>query len=393
MRLFALCHRVPYPPDKGEKIRAWHLLRHLAESAEVHLFATADPPEDTAHAGFLGTKFASVTLDPIHLAVRKVASLALAATPLPLTLPSFFSPKVALSLRAAARRSPPDAVLIESSAMAPYLLALPGVPAVVDFVDVDSEKWASYAQRLEGPGRLVYGREAWTLRHVERWLARRCRSSVVTTEREAESLRAIAPGADVQVVRNGVDTEFFRPDPAAAREDTVVFFGAMSYEANVDAVVWFHDEVLPILRRRRPDLRFVIAGSKPAPAVQALAAKPGVVVTGFVEDIRPVVRQAAVCVAPLRIARGVQNKVLEALAMGVPVVATPAAAAGIDGRTGDEMRVADGAGPFAVSVETLLDDPAQRAALADAGRRFVEARYAWQPQAARLFELLRAAAR
>jgi sugar transferase (PEP-CTERM/EpsH1 system associated) len=391
MRIFAVCHRVPYPPDKGEKIRAWNLLSRLAREHEVHLFATADPPEDVRHADFLASRFASVTLDPIRLSLRKVASLALTATPLPLTLPAFFSPPIFRALRSRAER--PDVVLVESSAMAPYLLATPGTPAVVDLVDVDSAKWADYAKRLRGPGRLVYGREAWTLRGVERWLAGRCASSVVTTQREADALRAIAPGARVEIVRNGVDTEYFVPAPEAARPDTVAFFGVMDYEANVDGVVWFHDEILPRLRAIRPDLRFLIVGGRPAPAVKALARTPGVEVTGFVEDLRPVVRQAAVCVVPLRIARGVQNKVLEALAMGIPVVATPAAASGIDHRRGDEMRVADGAEAFAATVAALLGDAAARAALARAGRAFVESHYAWDPQSARLASLLQAATR
>lgn len=392
MRCFALCHRVPYPPDKGEKIRAWHLLSRLAGNAEVHLFATADPPDDVRHASFLEGRFESVTLAPIHLPARKVVCLSLAGTPLPLTLPAFFSPVLWRAVKRRAVEAPPDVVLIESSAMGSYLFALPGVPAVVDFVDVDSEKWAAYARRFRGPGRLVYGREARTLRRVERWLAARCRTSIVTTEREAAALRRIAPRADVRVVRNGVDTEFFRPDGSAPEPDTVVFFGAMDYDANVDAVVWFHDAILPILRRRRPGLRFIVAGARPAPAVQALARAPGVEVTGFVEDIRPVVRRAGVCVVPLRVARGVQNKLLEAMALGVPVVATSAAADGIDGRRGDEMRVADDPVAFADAVDALLGDPDARAALATAGRRLVESQYGWAPQAERLRDLLALAA-
>jgi sugar transferase (PEP-CTERM/EpsH1 system associated) len=393
MRVFAITHRVPFPPNKGEKIRSYHLLKRLAERARVHLFATADPASDVAFEADLQPHFASVSLFPIRLTVRKAASLLFLPTPLPLTLPAFFSYPLWRALKRRARAQPPDVLLLESSSTGSYLRALPQVPAVMDFVDVDSEKWRAYAGELRGPGRLVYRREAWTLRAAERRIAQRSAVSIVTTEREADTLRAIAPTAHVEVVRNGVDTAFFRPRPERARDEPlgVVFFGAMDYPPNADAARFFHDQVLPRLSSRYPDLRFVVAGSKPGPEVRALAETPGVTVTGFVDDIRPPVQRCHVCVIPLRVARGVQNKVLEAMAMGLPVVASSAAAAGIEGRAGDELIIADTADEIDAAVSRLLDDDGERIAQARRGRAFVEQAYGWEPQAKKLHDLLSAA--
>jgi len=395
MNIFAVTHRVPYPPNKGEKIRSYHLLKRLAERAEVHLFATAEPPGDVAYQDELRNVFAGVSLFPIRLSVRKLASLAMLPTPIPLTLPAFFSWPLWRALRRAAETHRPDVLLLVSGSSGSYLRALPHVPAVMDFVDVDSEKWRAYAKAKRGPGKLVYGREAFTLRAAERRFAERCAMSVLATEREAASFRAIAPDARIEVVRNGVDTTHFRPLPAYEPQDPrgIVFFGAMDYPPNADAACFFHDEVLPRLAGRYPGLRFVVAGSKPGPKLQAMAATPGVTVTGYLRDIRQAVQSCDICVVPLKVARGVQNKVLEAMAMGLPVIVSSEAAQGIEGRVGDELIIADTADEIELAVRKLLDDEDERVAQAKRGRAFVERTYSWQPQADRLFELASEAAR
>jgi sugar transferase (PEP-CTERM/EpsH1 system associated) len=395
LRIFAVCHRVPYPPNKGEKIRSHHLLRRLAEDAEVHLFATADPASDVEHQETLEDWYASVTLAPIHLQARKIASLSLAATPIPLTMPAFFSPAIWFEMRRQAKSTPPDVLLLESSSTGAYAWALPDVPAVMDFVDADSEKWRDLAKESRLPASWVYAREALTLSWAERLIARRCSACAVTTEREAESLRRIAPEGEFHVVHNGVDTGFFGGGPAAeSRPDTpgLVFFGMMDYPPNIGAVEWFCDHVLPTLQERYPGLRFVIAGGRPTEVVQALEKRPGVEVTGFVDDLRPVVRACDVCVFPLQVARGVQNKVLEGMAMGMPVVVSDVAAQGIDDLTGDEMLIRDSPESWISAVSELLDDKAARSALGARARRFVETVYEWGPQAGRLRAVLEAAA-
>ena len=188
--------------------------------------------------------------------------------------------------------------------------------------------------------RAVFLREAWTLARFERHVAERARVSLVSAERERTLLRAIAPGCDIRTLPNGVDVGYFAPRESLPPAPSAVFFGAMDYHANVEAAELLARAVLPLLRQRHPDFRLTLAGANPAPAVQALAAIPGVTVTGYVQDIRPHVRGASVCAIPLRVARGVQNKVLEAMALGVPVVASPGAAEGIDATPGEDLCVA-----------------------------------------------------
>lgn len=389
MKVLALTHRTPFPPDKGDKIRTHHLLTRLAAGAEVHLRAFAEPPADQAHATLLARHFASVELLPLDLRVQKLRALPWVFTGTPLTLPVFRHRGMFEGVARAVRSLRPDVIVAESTSMAPYALAHPDVPLVMDFVDVDSAKWRSYVDRASLLGRAVYLREAVTLARYEGFVARRARVSLVTAERERALLAAIAPGCDVRVLPNGVDTEYFAPREHLPTTPSAVFFGAMDYHANVEAAEMLVREVLPRLRRRYPDFRVTVAGANPTPEVRALAMEPGVTVTGYVTDIRPHVQGASVCVIPLRVARGVQNKVLEAMAMGVPVVVSPGAAEGIEARAGDDFlvaRVDDGGAAVAEAVASLLDDPFRMASMAAHARRTVASRYGWEPRA----EVLRA---
>lgn len=396
MKVIAITHRTPFPPDKGDKIRTHHLLTRLAARCEVHLVAFAEPPADLAHAARLRRAFASVTLVPLDLRLQKVKALTTILTRRPLTLSVFHSDALARAVDGLVRDLGPDALFAESTSMAPYALAHPAVPLVMDFVDVDSAKWAAYAETASAPKAMVFRREAETLRAYEAEVARRARVNVITAPREKQLLDAIAPGADVRVLANGVDTDYFAPrGEGAPGAPSVVFFGAMDYAANVEAAVWLVARVLPRLRARYGDFRVTLAGSRPDPAVQRLAQTPGVSVTGYVADIRPYVQGAAVCAIPLRVARGVQNKVLEAMAMGVPVVASPAAAEGIAATPDESIAVApvdDDGEAFAAAIVQLIDDTVKASAMARAARAVVLEGYGWQPQADALYALLREAA-
>jgi len=384
VKVLALTHRTPFPPDKGDKIRTHHLLTRLARRVEVHLCAFAEPPSDVAHAALLARSFASVTLLPLDLRVQKARALPWALTATPLTLPVFRSGAMFDAVARVVTSVRPDVIVAESTSMAPYALAHGEVPLVMDFVDADSAKWRSYADKAPLLQRAVYLREAITLARYERRVAERARVSLVTAERELVLMRTIAPGCDIRALPNGVDVDYFAMREGAPKEPSAVFFGAMDYDANAEAAVMLVREVLPRLRRRHPGFRVVIAGAKPTPEVRALGEVPGVTVTGYVDDIRPHVRGASVCVIPLRVARGVQNKVLEAMAMGVPVIASPGAAEGIDATPGDDLlvaRVDDGGESVADAVNGLVDDPARMAAVAERARRVVVERYGWEPRA------------
>jgi len=393
MNLLVLVHRIPYPPNKGDKIRSWNEVRHLSERHRVHLGCLVDQEEDGSHVETLRARVASLEAVPLSPRRARLASLTAIAGTKPLSVRYFASTRLRAWVADTLRREAIDAVLVFSSQMAEYVMDV-DLPRVMDFCDVDSEKWREYASRAPRLVRPVYALEARRLAAYERAILERFDASVLVTARE-RALWSHLP-ADLQsrvhVIPNGVDLKYFAPgalrpspppDPHA-----LVFTGAMDYYANVDAVTFFAHEVLPRVRQSVPQARFLIVGNRPTPAVQRLAQLPGVVVTGFVEDTRVYYAGAAACVVPLRIARGIQNKVLEAMAMGRPVVVSPAAGASLGARSGREVVIAEGAEDFAAQVVGLLRDPARAEAVGAAARRFVERKYVWERAMTRLESLL-----
>jgi sugar transferase (PEP-CTERM/EpsH1 system associated) len=394
--LLFLAHRIPYPPNKGDKIRSFHILRHLSRSHRVILGCFYDDPEDVRHVPALSEWCAEVKALPLRPSRARLLSLRGLLSGEPLTLPYYHDRAMAGWVRARLD-SGIDRVVIFSAAMAQYLSPRDhdNCHVVVDFVDVDSDKWRQYAPGCRFPMSYLYQREAERLLAFERQLAARSDAAVFVSEEEAALFRRLAPetAERVHAVDNGVDTDYFSPardypNPYAAGERHLVFTGAMDYRANVDAVCWFADEVLPRIAERVPEAKFTIVGARPAPAVQRLARNPAIIVTGTVPDVRPYQAHAAAAVAPLRIARGVQNKVLEAMAMGLPVVATPQAIDGLRGSDEVEWRVSDDpAGLAALAVEVMNDSTlAQR--LGESGRRHVLAYYGWDSHMARFERLL-----
>ena len=337
--LLFLVHRIPYPPNKGDKVRSFHLLRHLAGHYRVWLGTFVDDPDDWRQVDQVRRFCADVYYAPLEPGRARWWSLRGLATGEPLTLPYYRHAGLRAWVDRVVATQRIKRVLVFSSAMAQYVLNPPHdrLRRVMDFVDVDSAKWAMYADSKPWPLSWIYRRESRRLLTFERAVAREFAASVFVTAEEAALFRRLAPEvpADrVIAVANGVDTDYFNPDreypnPYPAEERVLVFTGAMDYWANVEAVDWFARAVFPAIQRAAPDSRFYIVGARPTAAVRQLASLPGVRVTGTVPDVRPYLAHALVAVAPLRIARGVQNKVLEAMAMGKAVLATPAALEGI----------------------------------------------------------------
>ncbi|WP_440997095.1 TIGR03087 family PEP-CTERM/XrtA system glycosyltransferase [Arhodomonas sp. SL1] len=392
--LIVLCHRIPYPPDKGDKIRAFHMVRALAEHYRIHLAAFVDDPDDAVHEARLAALCADVLLLPLVRPVVIVRALWSVVTGTPLSIGCYRS----ITLRrwlAAKRCAGIGAILAYSSGMAPAALSWPGGPRVADFVDVDSAKWAAYAGDARGLRRWIYAREARHLAAFERHAAAALDATVFVSAAEARCFLANAPQTPqerVHAIPNGVDVEFFHPadfaDPYGPGGPVAVFTGAMDYRPNVEAVRWFVEAILPRLQGGLPEVRFAIVGARPAAAVRRLAVHPGVIVTGRVRDVRPYLVHAAVSVAPLRVARGIQNKVLEAMAMARPVVATPEALEGITARAGEEVLAADTPDAFARAVRACLDDPAWARALGAAARARVRRDHSWQRAGAAWLALL-----
>ncbi|HZX25450.1 MAG TPA: TIGR03087 family PEP-CTERM/XrtA system glycosyltransferase, partial [Telluria sp.] len=377
------------------KIRSYHLLRHLSEHYNVLLGTFIDDPHDRHYvpkverwcrAGFFGT------LNPRIARLRCLPAL---LTNRPLSLDYYRDRAMSEWVTRQVRHHVIRRVMVFSSQMAQYAELARGARVVVDFCDVDSEKWRAYARAKPLASRWLYAREGRTLLDYERQVAGRAHAALFVSASEADLFRCLAPecAAKTAFCENGVDAHYFSParcydHPFAKGRKAVVFCGAMDYWPNAQAVRWFVHKVFPALRCAHPEAVFWIVGARPGPAVSTLARVDGVQVTGAVPDVRPYLAHADVSVAPLKIARGIQNKVLEAMAMARPVVATPQAAEGIDAQPGRHILLAQGADAFAQAVASVL--AGGDAGMGERARAFVLEHHSWPAKLGLVRRLLEA---
>ena len=386
MRILFLSQRIPYPPNRGDKITTWRLIQRMRRHHQVTVVAFAHDRADLEAAEKLN-QLGFPTYAFCHDERRaRLRSLPLLLTRRPLTLGVFGSSQLQSKVDQLAADA--DLGYAYSSSMGAFLLPHPHLARVMHFAELDSDKWRQYAGRSRFPWSWVYRREWRRLEAFERGVAHAFDESVFCTPLEERIFQERIPGPSSMVLRNGVDLDRLRPAPEQAEPAHLVFVGVMDYLPNIDGCQHFVSEVLPLVRQRFPRARFTIVGSKPAPEVQALSSEPGVSVTGFVEDPREYLRRAAVSVAPLRIARGIQNKVLEAMAMGLPVVGTTSATQGIEGQPGRDFLLADSAQDQAAAICGLLAEPTAARELGARARAFVEERYDWEVVLKPLDELL-----
>jgi sugar transferase (PEP-CTERM/EpsH1 system associated) len=376
LKILFLSQRVPYPPNRGDKITTWRLVERFARHHTVEVLAFAHDQADHEAARVLTEEKGIPTRTIEHDERRKkLASLPLLFTSKPLTLGVYGSRE--MHAEVAQRAATTDLAYAYSSSMGAFLEGR-GIPWIMHFAELDSDKWLQYAGKHRFPLSSIYRREYRTLRRFEQRIAHESLTNVFCTPLEEHIFNDAIPGAPSLVVRNGVDLVYYQPRPERAEPLHIAFTGVMDYYPNVDGCVWFVREILPLVRRRVPEARFTIIGSRPTAEVKALAEVHGVTVTGFVDDVRDSLARASVSIAPLRIARGIQNKVLEALAMGLPTVGTTPATQGVEGVAGRDFLVADDAGSFADAVIGLLNDPEDARALGRRGREFVERTYDWE---------------
>ncbi|MHB1213730.1 MAG: TIGR03087 family PEP-CTERM/XrtA system glycosyltransferase [Thiobacillus sp.] len=377
--LLFLAHRIPFPPNKGDKIRSFHLLRHLSMRYAIHLGAFVDDPDDWQYQDALKPYCASIKLLPLHPRRARLGSLAGLLAGEALTLPYYRNRELKRWAEGLAASGKVTRGLAFSSAMAQFMPA--GLaPRVLDMVDVDSDKWMQYAPTQRWPMSWVYAREGRKLAAWEARVAQDFDATLLVSHAEAALLQQRVPAAQHKIgaFENGVDTEYFSPardypNPYLPDVQGVVFTGAMDYWPNIDAVSWFAERIFPAVREAVPAAQFTIVGSHPAEAVLELARQPGVAVTGGVPDVRPWLAHAACAVAPLRIARGIQNKVLEAMAMARPVVVSTQAAEGIRAEAGRDFVLALDEAEFARAVVAQL----QRVSSAAPARDCILAHYDW----------------
>lgn len=383
--LLFLCHRIPYPPNKGDKIRSFHLLQYLARHYRVFLAAFIDDQDDwqyTEKVMELCEDAYFGALDPKKARLRSLRGLVSGQA---LTIPYYADRQLRTWVGARVSGEAIDRVIVYSSAMAQYVADAPKRfrRKVIDFVDVDSDKWLQYAEKTRWPMKWIYRREGERLLAYDQKMARLFDASLFVCSAEADLFRQLAPKAMERIgfYNNGVDTDYFSPEvifsspyPKAAK--VLAFTGAMDYWPNVDAVEWFARDIFPGLRAQEPDAAFYIVGSNPTERVLQLMQIDGVVVTGRVEDVRPYIQHAVAAVAPMRIARGVQNKVLEAMAMAKPVIVSPQGLEGIAADSGVEVLLAESEQDYVQNLQALMAGGFRD--LGTAARARVEEDFNWE---------------
>jgi sugar transferase (PEP-CTERM/EpsH1 system associated) len=391
--LLYLAHRIPYPPNKGDKIRSYHLLKHLAQRYRVHLGTFIDDPDDWQYVDAVKKLCGETYFARLDSRTARIGSATALLRNRPLSLDYYRSRGMADWITRLHAKLPVSRVLVFSSPMAQFVKPERYARRVIDFVDVDSAKWTEYAAQKSWPMNRIYAREGRQLLRYEREVARDFNASLFVSSQEAALFSGMAPDSASRIgwFSNGVDSAYFSPHhdfdtPYPDGGPVMAFTGAMDYWPNIDAVQWFAAEMLPAIRERHPDARFYIVGARPSREVLALGSQPGVTVTGTVPDVRPYLAHARLAVAPLRIARGIQNKVLEAMAMGKPVIVTPQALEGIAAEPGrDLMLGADAAGFASLACAALETTPVD---MGRAARAQVEASYNWDTNIARVDALL-----
>jgi len=379
-RILYVTHRVPYPPDKGDRIRNYHVLTWLARHASVDLACLADEDVSQADVGALKELVDRVAIVRIRRGSRRMQAAWSLATGRTASEGAFRSSALRGLLRRWAGETRYHAILVSASSLVPYLrlVEFASTPAVVDLVDVDSQKWLDYAGACRGLRAWLYRREGERLQRLESEATRRASGVVLVSAAETNLFRHSCDATNVYTVPNGVDLEGFRPGGEQAEsERTCVFVGALDYRPNVDGVCWFCREVWPEICRLRPGGQLRLVGRQPVPAVRRLARVPGIEVVGQVPDVRPYLAEASVVVVPLRLALGIQNKMLEAMAMGKAVVASPQLLAGLQDYGAIPVLRASTPSQWVQSVIRLMEDPTERRRIGEKGRRYVEEFYHW----------------
>jgi sugar transferase (PEP-CTERM/EpsH1 system associated) len=379
MRVLFVCHRVPFPPRRGGKIRPFNIIRHLHEQGhDVTVASLARSQAELDEAEGLSRHCSGRIVEIVDDLVAWPRMVAWLPTTRPSSFGYFHSPRLQRRIDDESQRAGRwDLVFVHCSSVAPYVRDVPAAVRIIDFGDMDSQKWREYSGHKPFPLSAGYWLEAVKLERTERLLAGQFDLATCTTRAEMESLRSLGVVGPTDWFPNGVDANFFRPGEQPYESDLVSFVGRMDYFPNQQAVTSFCRDILPDLQRRRPGTRFEIVGADPSPEIRELGRLPGVTVTGSVPDVRPYVTRAALTVAPLEIARGTQNKVLESMAMGVPVVCSRQAVGGVDAIAGEHLLAYDTPGDLVDAVLRLLEDRDTRARLATAGRERVLTHHSW----------------
>ncbi len=393
MKILFLSHRVPYPPNKGEKIRAFNEIKYLSKSHEIHLLAFYDYPEEIQYKNNLEPFCESVTLIPLIRWKQYFRAGFAMVSGKPWSLGYFGNTLMKKTVSKKTADISPDLIFVYCSSMAAYVNHVSGTPKVLDFVDSDALKWKQYSQARKAPACWLYGYEAKKLLEFETEMVKAFDYSIFVSASEIAGHNLQPLRNKIVFVQNGIDLQLFKPSDTDNKEPAIAFTGAMDYYPNIDAVVHFAHKIFPKVRTVYPNARFFIIGSRPATVVQKLSSIPGITVTGTVKDVRPFLSRCRCAVVPLRIAQGIQNKILEALAIGLPVVATPIAAGELRAIKDLPLAIAEDSESFAKKVIGYMKQASLSNEAVDACRRSLKAHFDWTTNLDALDELINIAAR
>ena len=360
------------------------MIKHLAANHEVTVASLARSPEEAREGAGIAPYCKHFEIAEVNGLIQTARMVARLPTSTPSSMGFFYSSKLQHRIRDLLARVRFDLIFVHCSSVAPYVASVRGIPKILDFGDMDSQKWLEYANYKPFPLSLGYRLEGVKLERMEKQLARQFNLCTATTRAEWETLEHYGLSVPSDWFPNGVDSEYFQPTIEAYEPETISFVGRMDYYPNQECMFEFCAKTLPLLREHRPNIKLLIVGADPTPAVRKLGELPGVTVTGSVPDVRPYLHRSALMVAPLNIARGTQNKILEAMAAGIPTVVSRTAAGGVDAVAGEHLSVADTPADYAQAIQRILDDTAERRRLANAGRERMLSHHAWASSMRRL---------
>lgn len=388
MRILFVCHRLPYPPTRGGKIRPFHIISHLSGSHDVTVASIARSDQEMDEGKGLSEHCSKVLVGRISATQAALQMILRLATPVPSSMGNFYSPQLQRLISDELNSAKYGLIFVHCSSVAQYVSSVSEIPKVLDFGDMDSQKWLMYGKFRRFPISLGYQLEGLKLQREEARLAKHFDLCTCTTVQELDTLNSYHTGTNTAWFPNGVDHNYFRPGSEAYDPDLISFIGRMDYYPNQQAMIGFCERILPIIRRRRPGANLIIVGANPPGRIRRLAKMDGVTVTGSVPDVRPLVTKSAVNVVPLQIARGTQNKILEAMAMGVPVVTTSMAAAGVDAIPGKHFLCGEVDQEFAEMTLRVLENQEDRRTLAAEARERMLDRHDWGRSMDRLDRIL-----
>lgn len=388
MNILFISHRIPYPPNKGEKIRSYNILHHLVQDHEVFVASMIDESKDIQFVPVLCSMIKQFRYDTISPLPKKLFSSIAFLQSKPISSLYFYSRRLQHWIDNLLEDSGIEAIFCSSAPTAEYIFRsrhygrkLNDIPRIMDLIDVDSCKWEQYAERTSGMMSIIYGLEGKFLRKYEERIATEFDRVLLVSDAEKKTFLDRVPTAKAEALTNGVDLKYFSPSSSKSHQSApkIVFTGMMDYWPNIDGTEWFLENVFPLVLDAIPEVSFCIVGGRPSASILAKANRfPNVKVTGYVDDIREYISEAALCVAPLRVARGIQNKVLEAMSMGKPVVCTPQALEGICAEHGKHLLAADTAPDFAEAVIRLLRDPEMNEQIGRNARTLVRDNFSWE---------------